>query len=125
MGKNAYEIHLQLDDFGKRKLDYLSEVSGKNKTSVLRYLISECEIHEKPPEELYDLLYDINTLSSDIRTLISRIDNRTATSSHLLYIVDKIDKFYEMISRKYLFGKAQYDAFKKKSACNLQHPDVY
>ena len=125
MGKNAYEIHLQLDDFGKKKLDYLSEVSGKNKTSVLRYLISECEIHEKPPEELYDLLYDINTLSSDIRTLISRIDNRTATSSHLLYIVDKIDKFYEMISRKYLFGKAQYDAYKKKSACNFQHPDVY
>ena len=125
MGKNAYEIHLQLDDFGKRKLDYLSEVSGKNKTSVLRYLISECEIHEKPPEELYDLLYDINALSCDIRTLISRIDNRTATSSHLQYIVEKIDKFYEMISRKYLFGKAQYDAFKKKGACNFQHPDVY
>ena len=65
-------------------------------------MIEGCRIHEKPPAELYDLLYDINTLDFDIKNLIRRIDEGSATRSHLEYIVKKIEDFWEKLEYRYI-----------------------
>ena len=94
---------LQLDRYEKNILDELVRKSGKSKSSVIRGMIEGCKIHEKPTDELYDLLYDINTLSSDINKLITRIDCGIATRGHLEYVVEKIDKFYDTLAAKYIY----------------------
>ncbi len=100
---NRRRVEIKLNDSEDAKLLEKIRESGLNQNAVIRKLITGVKVHEKPPEDYYDLLYSINTLATDIEMLVKRIDNGTASVNHLKYIIEKIDQLYDKMAEKYLY----------------------
>ena len=103
MGQNKYSYLVKLNEYENNRLNGLIDKTGCNRSDVIRKLITKTRLHEKPPDDLYDLLYGLNKLTFDIECLLKRIDSRTATAEHLESVTEEIDTFRDHLSKKYLY----------------------
>ena len=103
MGQNKYSYLVKLNEYENNRLNGLIEKTGCNRSDVIRKLVTKTRLHEKPPDELYDLLYDLHKLTFDLECLLKRIDSRTATAGHLADVTEEIDRFRDQLSAKYLY----------------------
>ncbi len=88
----------------KNALAKLSGEVGKTESYVVRNLVLDCKLKEKPDKEFYKFLKLLNAISHNI--------NQIAAKAHSLGFiddlaykkeVDKIDDFIDEIKAKYLY----------------------
>ena len=103
MGQNKYRYHIEFNEYENNRLNGLIEKTGCGRSDVIRKLVTKTRLHEKPPDELYELLYDLHKVTFDLECLLKRIDSRTATAGHLADVTEEIDRFRDQLSAKYLY----------------------
>lgn len=88
----------------KNALAKLSNKVGKTESYVVRNLVMDCKLKEKPDKEFYEVLKLLKAISHNI--------NQIAMKAHVLGFidelaykkeVDKLDNFVDKIKEKYLY----------------------
>lgn len=91
------------NDEEQSALSKLSEKVGKSESYVIRNLVLDCKLKEKPDNRFYDLMKTMINTSNNL--------NQIATKAHTLGFidelaykreVDKLDNFIEEVKDKFL-----------------------
>ena len=80
MRERKNELHLRLNDEEYRKLDQLSHHSGISFNSVLRKLIMEREIHQRPDADFSALASAVDRLGNNINQIAKKANTNTVVS---------------------------------------------
>ena len=80
MRERNNEVHLRLNDAEYRKLDYLSHTSGISFNAVIRKLIMDKEIRQRPDIDFLALLTAIDRLGNNINQIAKKANMNNAVS---------------------------------------------
>ena len=80
MRERNNEVHLRLNDAEYRKLDYLSHTGGISFNAVIRKLIMDKEIRQRPNIDFLALLTAIDRLGNNINQIAKKANMNNAVS---------------------------------------------
>ena len=95
MRERNIEFHLRLNDIENDKLGELAMQSKLSKSDIIRKLILENEIKEKPDKEFYKVMNELSKIGINL--------NQIATKEYYKEQVNEIKNFTSLIKEKYLY----------------------
>ena len=104
MRERNIEFHLRLNDIENEKLEYLAVQSKLSKSDIIRKLILENEIKEKPDKEFYKVMNELSKIGINLNQIATKV-NSTNELDKKYYIeqVNEIREFTKLIKEKYLY----------------------
>ena len=94
MRERNIEFHLRLNDIENDKLEELAMQSKLSKSDIIRKLILENEIKEKPDKEFYKVMNELSKIGINL----NQVDKEYYKEQ-----VNEIKNFTSLIKEKYLY----------------------
>lgn len=104
MRERKCKLNVYLNQDEKDLLEINSEKTGLTKSELIRNLIAEIKLKEKPPEEFYNDIALMKKLRKDLNYSIRRLNylGYVEDGKNLKIITNKLNKLMDNVSRKYL-----------------------
>ena len=104
MRERNIEFHLRLNDIENEKLEYLAVQSKLSKSDIIRKLILENEIKEKPDKEFYKVMNELSKIGINLNQIATKVNSTNEFDiEYYKEQVNEIKKFTSLIKEKYLY----------------------
>lgn len=104
MRERNIEFHLRLNDIENDKLEELAMQSKLSKSDIIRKLILENEIKEKPDKEFYKVMNELSKIGINLNQIATKVNSTNEFDiEYYKEQVNEIKKFTSLIKEKYLY----------------------
>ena len=104
MRERNIEYHLRLNDIENDKLEELAMQSKLSKSDIIRKLILENEIKEKPDKEFYKVMNELSKIGINLNQIATKVNSTNEFDiEYYKEQVNEIKKFTSLIKEKYLY----------------------
>ena len=104
MRERNIEFHLRLNDIENDKLGELAMQSKLSKSDIIRKLILENEIKEKPDKEFYKVMNELSKIGINLNQIATKLNSIDEfDKDYYKEQVNEIRKFTSLIKEKYLY----------------------
>ena len=103
MRERNLEFHIRLNDIEYDKLEEMSLKSNMTKSEVIRKLILEKEIKEKPGLEFYEVMKELSKIGVNLNQIAYRANKTNSIDkSYYKELADKWLEFSRQVKSKFL-----------------------
>ena len=104
MRERNIEFHLRLNDIENDKLEELAIQSKLSKSDIIRKLILENEIKEKPDKEFYKVMNELSKIGINLNQIATKVHSTNEfDKEYYKEQVNEIKNFTSLIKEKYLY----------------------
>ena len=104
MRERNIEYHLRLNDIENDKLEELAMQSKLSKSDIIRKLILENEIKEKPDKEFYKVMNELSKIGINLNQIATKVNSTNEfDKEYYKEQVNEIKNFTSLIKEKYLY----------------------
>lgn len=104
MRERNIEFHLRLNDIENDKLGELAMQSKLSKSDIIRKLILENEIKEKPDKEFYKVMNELSKIGINLNQIATKVNSTNEFDiEYYKEQVNEIKNFTSLIKEKYLY----------------------
>lgn len=104
MRERNIEFHLRLNDIENDKLEELAMQSKLSKSDIIRKLILENEIKEKPDKEFYKVMNELSKIGINLNQIATKVNSTNEFDiEYYKEQVNEIKNFTSLIKEKYLY----------------------
>ena len=90
MKRKTYFVATRLDETQYRKLEFLCKKTGFSQYKILRRLLDEAELKERPSADYRDLCRRMDRIGNNINQIARRVNtNRSATGRDVAELVSE------------------------------------
>ncbi len=103
MRERNLEFHIRLNDIENDKLEEMSLKSKKTKSEVIRNLILEKEIKEKPGYEFYQVMNQLSKIGVNLNQIAYRANkNNDINEEYYKELANEWQEFSRQVKSKFL-----------------------
>ena len=104
MRERNIEFHIRLNDIESEKLEMLSQKSKLSKSDIIRKLILENEIKEKPGIEFYHAMNELSKIGINLNQIAAKINTTNEIDKdYYKEQVTEMRNITKQIKEKYLY----------------------
>ena len=104
MRERNIEFHIRLNDIEYEKLEEMSLKSKLSRSEVIRKLILEKDIKEKPGKEFYKVMNELSKIGINLNQIATKANSTNdIDKDYYKEQVNYMKEFTEQIKEKYLF----------------------
>lgn len=103
MRERNLEFHIRLNDIEYDKLEEMSLKSNMTKSEVIRKLILEKEIKEKPGLEFYEVMKELSKIGVNLNQIAYKVNkNNVIDESYYKELASEWQQFSKEVKSKFL-----------------------
>lgn len=104
MRERNIEFHIRLSDIESEKLENLSQRSKLSKSDIIRKLILENEIKEKPGKEFYNVMNELSKIGINLNQIAAKVNSTNELDKDFYKEqVKEMREFTRQIKERYLY----------------------